>query len=97
MTVQNIIERSQLLTNGNHAEMSYEYIVPVNGADLEEYGNQPCFEFADDFINKYGELEASKTEAPKDESLPEEIYGKQDLYEWYRVGYGDIVFGILKD
>lgn len=97
MTVQEIIERSSLLINGNHSEMSYENIVPCNGANFEEYGNQPCFEFADDFINKYGELEASKTDAPEDEDVPEEIYGKQDRYNWYRVGSGRIVFGILKD
>lgn len=97
MTVQEIIEKSSLLVNGNHDEMSYENIVPCNGADLDEYGNQPCFEFADDFISKYGELTASKTDAPEDEDVPEEIYGKQDMYEWYRVGSGSIVFGILKD
>ena len=96
MTVQEVIENSILLVNGNHEEMSYENIVPCNGK-LNEYGNQPCFEFTDEFIAKYGELTTTEYEAPNDEDVPEEVYGKQGKYDWYKVGSGDIVFGVLKD
>lgn len=100
MTVKEVITKSDVTIGlNNPTEDNYvndlTNCVPTNGADLAIFGNQPCFFDAEKFIEVYGEYEAEKCEqAPSDEDVPEEIYGKQYDYYWYQVCGTRVIFGV---
>lgn len=98
MTVKEIIENSQVIVGRDEEAIDFENCVPCNGVgDFDFFGNQPCFVFADQFIERYGSYEAVKlqpNEAPEDQEMPEEIYGKQSDFDWYKVVCNNLVFGV---
>ena len=100
MTVKEVITKSDVTIGFNNPDED-NYIddltncVPTNGADLPTFGNLPCFFDAEKFIEAFGDYEAEKCEQdPSDEDVPEEAYGKQYDYDWYKVCGTRIIFGV---
>lgn len=89
MKVKEIIQNSDVIIGNDEAGVQ-DNCVPCNGRDdFDFFGNQPCFVFADKFIEKFGDCDAVRISmGPDDQDVPEEIYGRQDDYDWYQIGGG---------